>query len=98
MAKRKVNGGAETVPKVVDAAGDAGAEPVGVEPLPVHFGDLPKMEIDQGPIFELYVSVLSSVDWQRDVRKHRTICRDAFDVAVLAFEVFQENMKNKELS
>lgn len=98
MAKGKVNGGTGAVPKWVEAAGDAGAEPVGGEPLPVSFVDPPKIEIDYGPILALYGSVLASVDWQRDVRKRPTICRDAFKIAVLAYEVFQENIKNKELT
>jgi hypothetical protein len=97
MAKKE-KGGTGVVPRVVDATGDAGALPV-VESLPVGFvSDLPKVEFDNGPIFELYGSVLASVDWQRDVRKRLTICRDAFKIAVLAYEVFQENIKNKELT
>ena len=98
MAKGKVNGGTGAVPKWVEAAGDVGAEPVGGEPLPVSFVDPPKIEIDYGPILALYGSVLASVDWQRDVRKRPTICRDAFKIAVLAYEVFLENIKNKELT
>ena len=97
MAKRE-KGGTGVVPRVVDATGDAGGELAGAEPLPVSFVDLPKVEIDNGPILELYGSVLASVDWQRDVRKRTTICRDAFKIAVLAYEVFQENIKNKELT
>lgn len=98
MAKGKEKGGTGMVPKWVEAAGDAGAEPVGVEPLPVSFVDLPKIEVDHGPILALYGSILATVDWQRDVRKRPTICRDAFKIAVLAYETFQENMKNKELT
>ena len=98
MAKGKEKGGAGVVPKRMEATGDAGGEPVGVELLPVSFVDLPKIEIDHGPLLALYGSVLASVDWQRDVRKRPTICRDAFKIAVLAYEVFQENIKNKELT
>ena len=98
MARAKEKGGTEAVPKVLNATGDAVAAPVGGEPLPMHFADLPKLEIDHGPILALYGSVLASVDWQRDVRKRQTICRDAFKIAVFAYEQFQENMKNKELT
>ena len=98
MAKAKEKGSAEPVPNVADATGDAWTSPV-AESLPVGFvSDLPMVEIDNGPILALYGSVLASVDWQRDVRKHSTICRDAFKIAVLAFEVFKENIKNKELT
>ena len=97
MAKKE-KGGTWVVPRAVDATGDAGASPV-VGSLPVGFvSDLPRVEIDNGPILALYGSVLASVDWQRDVRRRQTICRDAFKIAVLAFEVFQENIKNKELT
>jgi hypothetical protein len=97
MAKKE-KGGTGVVPRVVDATGDAGALPV-VESLPVGFvSDLPKVEFGKWPIFDLYGSVLASVDWQRDVRKRPTICRDAFKIAVLAYEVFQENIKNMELT
>jgi len=95
---KKEKGGTVVAPRVVKAAGDAGGELAGAKPLPVSFVDLPKVEFDNGPIFELYGSVLASVDWQRDVRRCPTICRDAFKIAVLAYEVFQENIKNKELT
>jgi len=98
MAKGKEKGGTGMAPKVVDATGGGVAESAGARLLPVGFADLPKLEIDNGPIFELYRSVLASVDWQRDVRKRPTICRDAFKIAELAFAVFQENINNKELT
>ena len=84
MAKVKEKGGAVPVPKAVDVTGGAGA--------------VPAMDSVNGAVFQLYGSVLASIDWQRDLRKHPTICRDAFKIAVLAYEVFQENIKNKELT
>ncbi len=37
-----------------------------------------------------YSAVLASVDWQRDVRRWPTICRDAMKIARLAHEEYQQ--------
>lgn len=41
-------------------------------------------------LLTLYASVIASIDWQRDVRRRETICRDALKIAVLAVAVFDE--------
>ena len=41
-----------------------------------------------GLLAQFYSAVLGSVDWQRDVRRRITVCRDALGIAKLALEVF----------
>ena len=98
MAKAKKKGSVEPVPEVANATGGVESCVMSAAPGMTFFDDPPMLEIDHGPILALYGSVLASVDWQRDVRRRQTICRDAFKIAVLAYEVFQENIKNKELT
>lgn len=47
---------------------------------------------DVGCLFEIYCAILSSVDWQRDVRRYETICRDSFRFACIAYNEFQKSI------
>ena len=99
MAKTKRNQEVEPVAQVAPAPGEAPevpavpvVEPGAVCAQPV----IPSLEEGPSPLLTIYSALLASVDWQRDVRKPITICRQSFKLAKLALEVFESNQKMED--
>lgn len=99
MAKTKRNQEVEPVAQVEPAPGEVPEAPVVpvVEPGAV-FGQpvIPSLNEGPSPLLTIYSALLASVDWQRDVRKPITICRQSFKLAKLALEVFESNQKMED--
>lgn len=96
MAKTKRNQEVEPVAQVATTPGEVPevpAVPV-VEPGSVFVQPvIPSLDEGPSPLLTIYSALLASVDWQRDVRKPITICRQSFKIAKLALEVFEANQK-----
>lgn len=96
MAKTNRNQEVEPVAQVTTAPGKVPEVPA--VPVVEHgaiFGrlEIPSLSDGQSPLLTIYSALLASVDWQRDVRKPITICRQSFKFAKLALAVFEENQK-----
>lgn len=96
MAKTKRNQEVEPVAQVATTPGEVSevpavpvVEPGAVDVQPV----IPSLDEGLSPLLTIYSALLASVDWQRDVRKPITICRQSFKIAKLALEVFEANQK-----
>ena len=99
MAKTKRNHEVEPVAQVATTPGEVPevpavpvVEPVAVDVQPV----IPSLDEGPSPLLTIYSALLASVDWQRDVRKPITICRQSFKLAKLALEVFEANRKMED--
>lgn len=99
MAKTKRNQEVEPVVQVATTPGEVPEvpavpkdEPGAVFVRPV----IPSLDEGPSPLLAIYSALLASVDWQRDVRKPITICRQSFKLAKLALEVFEANQKMEE--
>ena len=96
MVKTKRNQEVEPVAQVEPAPGEVPEVPgvPAVEPGAVFCQPvIPSLNEGPSTLLTIYSALLASVDWQRDVRKPITICRQSFKLAKLALEVFESNQK-----
>lgn len=99
MAKTKRNQEVEPVARVAAAPWEVPVVPAvpEVEPGAVCAQPvIPSLSEGPSPLLTIYSALLASVDWQRDVRKPITICRQSFKLAKLALEVFETNQKMED--
>lgn len=99
MAKTKRNQEVEPVAQVVTTPEEVPEVPdvPVVEPGAVFSQpEIPSLNEGPSPLLTIYSALLASVDWQRDVRKPITICRQSFRLAKLALEVFETNQKMED--
>ena len=99
MAKTKRNQEVEPVAQVATAPGEVPEVPAvpEVKPGAVYVQPvIPSQDEGPSPLLTIYSALLASVDWQRDVRKPITICRQSFKLAKLALEVFESNQKMED--
>lgn len=98
MAKEKRKQDVAPVAKAAETPAEAVGNPdptAGVHWVePIYPAPMPTEQTD--PLLTLYAAVLASVDWQRDVRRHDTVCRHAYAIAKTALEVFIEKRTNEE--